>query len=42
MLKLHPSLVEFPMVSVINGTSTEADFIYVCVISFVQTYRSWL
>jgi hypothetical protein len=42
MLKLHPSSVEFPVVSVINGASTEADFISVFVISFVQTYRSWL
>jgi hypothetical protein len=40
MLKLHPSSVEFPVVSVVNGASTEADFIYVFVISFVQTYRS--
>jgi hypothetical protein len=42
MLKLHPSLVKFPMVSVVNGASTEANFISVFVISFVQTYRSWL
>jgi hypothetical protein len=42
MLKLNPSSVEFPMVSVVNGASTEADFISVFVISFVQTYRSWL
>jgi hypothetical protein len=26
MLKLHPSSVEFPVVSVVNGASTEADF----------------
>jgi hypothetical protein len=25
MLKLNPSSVEFPMVSVVNGASTEAD-----------------
>jgi hypothetical protein len=42
MLKLHPSSVKFPVVSVANGTSTEADYISVFVISFVQTYRSWL
>jgi hypothetical protein len=42
MLKLHPSSVEFPVVSVFNGASTKADFISVFVISFVQTYRSWL
>jgi hypothetical protein len=41
-LKLHPSSVEFPVVSIVNGASTEADFISVFVISFVQTYRSWL
>jgi hypothetical protein len=41
-LKLHHSSVEFPVVSVVNGASTEADFISVFVISFVQTYRSWL
>jgi hypothetical protein len=35
MLKLHPSSVKFPVVSVINGASTEADFISVFVISFV-------
>jgi hypothetical protein len=35
MLKLHPSLVEFPVVSIVNGTSTEADYISVFVISFV-------
>jgi hypothetical protein len=42
MLKLHPSSVEFPAVSVVNGGSIEADFISVFVISFVQTDRSWL
>jgi hypothetical protein len=42
MLRLHPSSVEFPVVSVVNDASTEADFIFVFVISFVQTYRSWL
>jgi hypothetical protein len=30
------------MLSIVNGTSTEADFISVFVISFVQIYRSWL
>jgi hypothetical protein len=42
MLKLHLSSVKFPMVSIVNGTGTEADFISVFVISFAQTYRSWL
>jgi hypothetical protein len=42
MLKLHPSSVEFPVESVVNGASTKAGFISVFVISFVQTYRSWL
>jgi hypothetical protein len=42
MLKLHPSSVEFPVVSDIKGASTEVDFISIFVISFVQTYRSWL
>jgi hypothetical protein len=40
MLNLHPSSVEFPVVSVVNGASTEANFISVFVISFVRTYRS--
>jgi hypothetical protein len=35
MLKLHASSVEFPVVSVVNGARTEADFIYFFVISFV-------
>jgi hypothetical protein len=39
MLKLHPSMVKFPVVSIVNGASTEADFISVFVMSFVQTYR---
>jgi uncharacterized membrane protein len=42
MLKLHPSSVEFPVVFVVNGASTEAAFIFVFVISFVQIYRPWL
>jgi hypothetical protein len=42
MLKLHPSSVEFPVVSVVNGASTKADFISIFVISFVQNYRSCL
>jgi hypothetical protein len=42
MLKLHPSSVEFLVVSIINGASIEADFISIFVISFVHTYRSWL
>jgi hypothetical protein len=42
MLNLHPSSVEFPVVSIANGASTEADFISVFVIAFVQIYRSWL
>jgi hypothetical protein len=42
MLKLHHSSVEFSVVSVVTSASTEADFISVFVISFVQTYRSWL
>jgi hypothetical protein len=29
MLMLHPSSVKFPMVSVVNGAGTEADFISV-------------
>jgi hypothetical protein len=33
MLKLHPSSVEFPVVFVVNGASSEADFISVFVIS---------
>jgi hypothetical protein len=42
MPKLHAFSVEFPVVSVVNDASTEADFISVFVISFVRTYRSWL
>jgi hypothetical protein len=35
MLKLYPSSVKFPVVSVVNGASTGADFISIFVISFV-------
>jgi hypothetical protein len=42
MLKLHPSSVEFLVVSVVNGACTKADFISVFVVSFVQTCRSRL
>jgi hypothetical protein len=38
MLKLHLPSVEFLVVSIVNGASTEADFISVFVIYFVQTY----
>jgi hypothetical protein len=42
MFKLHLSLVEILVVSVIDGTSVEADLLAVFVILFFQTYESMI
>jgi hypothetical protein len=42
MLKLHPSLVEILVVSVVDGASMDADSLSVFVILLFQTYGSMI
>jgi hypothetical protein len=42
MLKLRPSSVEVLVVSVVNGTSVDADLLAVFDILLFQTYRSMM
>jgi hypothetical protein len=42
MLKLHPSLVEILVVSVVDGASVDADLLAVFVILLFQTYGSMM
>jgi hypothetical protein len=42
MLKMHPSLVEILVVSVVDGASVDTDLLAVFVILLFQTYRSMM
>jgi hypothetical protein len=42
MLKLHPSLAEVLVVSVVNGASVDADLLAVFVILLFETYGSMM
>jgi hypothetical protein len=42
MPKLHPSLIEILMVSIVNGASVDANLLIVFVILLFQTYGSMM